>query len=216
MYYLRSSSFDRIASVSSVVVPCIALRHAHVDKCIVDPVCMFNIHCFYYPQCLMCHYLHAWITGTGFLLVSCSFRAFRITRDHRLLSGISDSPPVLLTDSECCNLSSVSPPVSLQPPRLPTLTRCAAYILSPVLSQYHYLHIVNLFLIPIYYDAIPYHMSSSFDSILSVSSVVEQLIALHHTYAPKPVLILVICFTYLVAISHSVLLYITCVYSLPE
>ena len=59
-------------------------------------------------------------------------------------------------------------------------------------------------------------MSSSFYSILSVSSVVAQFLALHHTYAHKPVLILVICFTYLVSISHTVLFHITCVYSLPE
>ena len=73
-----------------------------------------------------------------------------------------------------------------------------------------------LFVISIYYDAIPYLMSSSFYSILSVSSVVVQFMALHHTYAHKPVLILVICFTYLVSISHTVLLHITCIYSSPE
>ena len=51
---------------------------------------------------------------------------------------------------------------------------------------------------------------------LSVSSVVAQFIALNHTYAHKPVLILVICFTYLLSISHTVLFHIICVYSLPE
>ena len=74
----------------------------------------------------------------------------------------------------------------------------AAYILSPLLSQYYFLHIVNLFVLSISYDAIPYLMSSSFYSILSVSSVVAQCIALQHTHAHKPVLILVVCFTYLV------------------
>ena len=92
----------------------------------------------------------------------------------------------------------------------------AAYILSPLLSQYYFLHIVNLFVLSISYDAIPYLMSSSFYSILSVSSVVVQVTALHDTYAHKPVLILVICFTYLVSISHTVLCHITCVHSLPE
>ena len=92
----------------------------------------------------------------------------------------------------------------------------AAYILFPLLSQYYCLHIVNLFVIPIYYDAILYLMSSSFYSILSVSSVVAQFIALHYTYAHKPVLILVMCLTYLVSISHTVLFHITCIYSLPE
>ena len=92
----------------------------------------------------------------------------------------------------------------------------AAYILPPLLSQYYCLHIVDLFIIPIYYDTIPYLMSSSFYSILSISGVVVQLIALHHTYAHKPVLILVICFTYLVSISHTDLFHITCIYSLPK
>ena len=92
----------------------------------------------------------------------------------------------------------------------------AAYILSPLLSQYYNIYIVNLFVIPTYNDAIPYLMSSLFYSILSVSSVIGQFIALHHTYAHKPVLILVICFTYLVSISHTVLFHITCVYFLPE
>ena len=73
-----------------------------------------------------------------------------------------------------------------------------------------------LFVISIDYDAIPYLMSSSFYSILSVSSVVVQFIGLHHTYAHKLVLSLGICFTYLVSISHTVLVHITCVYSLPE
>ena len=59
-------------------------------------------------------------------------------------------------------------------------------------------------------------MSSSFHSILFVSSVVVQFIALHYTYAHKPVLILVICFIYLVSIFHIVLFHIICVYSLPE
>ena len=92
----------------------------------------------------------------------------------------------------------------------------AAYPLAPLLSQYYYLYIVNIFVIPIFYDAVSYLMSSSFYSILSVSSVVVQLIALHDTYAHTPVLILVICFTYLVSISHTVSSHITCVYSLPE
>ena len=85
-----------------------------------------------------------------------------------------------------------------------------------MLSYYYCSHIVNLFNISIYYDAIPYLMSSSSYSILSVSSVIIQFIALHHTYAHKPVLILVICVTYIVSISHTVLFHITCVYSLPE
>ena len=92
----------------------------------------------------------------------------------------------------------------------------AAYILCPWWSQYYCLHIVNLIIIPIYYDAIPYLMSLSFDSILSVCSEAVQFIALNHTYEHKPVLILVVCFTYLVSISHTVLFYIACVYSLPE
>ena len=92
----------------------------------------------------------------------------------------------------------------------------AACILLPVLSQYYCSHIVNLFVIPIYNDAIPYLMQSSFYNIHSVSSVVVQSIALRHTYADKPVLILVICFTYLVSISHSVLFHVTCVYSSLE
>ena len=101
-------------------------------------------------------------------------------------------------------------------PRTHTIASIPAYILSPLLSQYYCLHIVNLFVIPIYYDAIPDLMSSSFHSILSVSSVVAQFIALHYTYVYKPLLILVICFTYLVSISHPVLFHITWVYSLPE
>ena len=92
----------------------------------------------------------------------------------------------------------------------------AAYIPCPLLSQYYCLHIVNLFVILIYYDAIPYLMSSSLYSILSVSSVVVQFIPLHHTYAHEPAMILIICFTYLVSISHTVLFDITCVYPLPE
>ena len=47
-------------------------------------------------------------------------------------------------------------------------------------------------------------MSSSFYSILSVASVVAQCIALQHTYAHKPALILVICFTKIVSISDTV------------
>ena len=46
--------------------------------------------------------------------------------------------------------------------------------------------------------------------------MVVQFLALHHTYAHKPVLILVLCFTYLLSISYTVLFHITCVYSLPE
>ena len=80
----------------------------------------------------------------------------------------------------------------------------ATYIPCPLLSQYYCSHIVNLFVITIYYDAIRYLMSSSFYRILSVSIVGVQFIALHHTYAHKPVLILVICCTYLVSISHPV------------
>ena len=91
----------------------------------------------------------------------------------------------------------------------------AAYILSPLLSYYDCLHIVNVFIISIYYDAIPYRMLSSFYNIVSVSSVDIQFIALHHTYAHKPGLILIICFTYLVAISQTDLFQITCVHSLP-
>ena len=68
----------------------------------------------------------------------------------------------------------------------------------------------------IYYDAIPYLMSSSFYSILSVSSMVVQFPAMNHTYAHKPVLILLICFTYLVCIPHTVIFDITCVDSIPE
>ena len=59
-------------------------------------------------------------------------------------------------------------------------------------------------------------MSSSFYRILSVAIVLVQVIALHHTYAHKPVFIVVICFTYLVSVSYLVLLHITCIYSLPE
>ena len=59
-------------------------------------------------------------------------------------------------------------------------------------------------------------MLSSFYSILSVSSVAVQFIALHHIYAHKAGLSLVICFTYLVSISHTMLFHITWVYSLPE
>ena len=75
---------------------------------------------------------------------------------------------------------------------------------------------VNPFVVSIYYDAIPYFMSSSFHGILSVSRVDVRFIALHYTYAYKPVLIAVICFTYLISISHSVLFHITYVQSLPE
>ena len=96
------------------------------------------------------------------------------------------------------------------------VTCIAAYILSPLLSYYYCSHIVNLIVNSIYYDPISFYMSSSFYRILSVSSVVVRFIALHHTYAHKPVLILVVCFTYLVSISHTVLFHITCVYSLPE
>ena len=92
----------------------------------------------------------------------------------------------------------------------------AAYILSPVLSQYNCLHVINVFVLSISYDAIPHLMSLSSYGILPVSSVVVPFIALHHTYAHKPVLILIICFTYFVSISHTVLFHITCVYSLPE
>ena len=87
----------------------------------------------------------------------------------------------------------------------------AAYILFPSLTQYPCVQIVNLFIIPIYYDGIPYLISSSFYSILSGTSVAVQIIALHYTYAHKPVLILVICFTYLVSLSHTVLFHMTCV-----
>ena len=59
-------------------------------------------------------------------------------------------------------------------------------------------------------------MSSSLHSILSLSSVVVQFVALHHTYAHKRVLILVICFTHQVSISQTVLFHIPYVYSLPE
>ena len=41
-----------------------------------------------------------------------------------------------------------------------------------------------------------------------------QLIALHHIYVYKPIMIVCICFTYLVSISHTVSLHIICVYSL--
>ena len=92
----------------------------------------------------------------------------------------------------------------------------AAYILYPLLSQYDCSHIVNLKVIWIYHDAIVYHMSLSFSSILSISSVVVQFIAFHHAYAHKPVLILVICFIYVLSISHTDLFDITCIYSLPE
>ena len=71
-------------------------------------------------------------------------------------------------------------------------------------------------MISIYYDEIPYLMSSSFYSILSVASVVEQVIALHYADAHKPVLILVMFFTYLVSISHTFVFHITCVYSSSE
>ena len=88
---------------------------------------------------------------------------------------------------------------------------CVPFVELMLLFSYRY-----LFVISIYYDAIPYLISSSFYSILSVSSVIVQFFALHHTYVHKPVLILIICFTYLVSISHTVLFHITCVYSLPE
>ena len=91
-----------------------------------------------------------------------------------------------------------------------------AYILNPLLCKYYCSHIIYLFVLFIYYDAILDYMSSFFYRILSGSTVAVQFIALHHTYAHKPVLILVICFTYLVSISHTILSHITCVYSLPE
>ena len=91
-----------------------------------------------------------------------------------------------------------------------------AYILCSSLSEYYYSHIVNLIVIVISYDVIPHLISSSFHSILAVSSVVAQFIAWHNTYAQKPGLILVICFTYLVSIANRVLFHITCVHSLPD
>ena len=57
---------------------------------------------------------------------------------------------------------------------------------------------VNLIVLSIYYDAISHLMSALFYSTLTVSSVVVQFIALHYTYAPEPVLIVLVCFTYLV------------------
>ena len=78
-----------------------------------------------------------------------------------------------------------------------------AYILSAWLSYYYCSYVVNLIKISIYYDVIPYLMLSSFSRILSVSSVTAQLLALPHTAAHKPILILVTCFTYLVSISHT-------------
>ena len=91
----------------------------------------------------------------------------------------------------------------------------AAHILCTMLSEYYCSHIVNLFVLVIFNDPIPYLMLSSFYSILSVSSVTVEFLPLHHTYAHKLLLILVICFTYVVSISHTVLSHITHVYSLP-
>ena len=100
--------------------------------------------------------------------------------------------------------------------RVITITKCIMpYILSTLLSLYYCSHIVNLLVLAIYYDDIAYLMLSSLHSILSVSILVVHFILLHTTYAHKPVLILVICFTYLVSISHTVLFHITCVNSLP-
>ena len=59
-------------------------------------------------------------------------------------------------------------------------------------------------------------MLSSFCSVLSVSSVIVEFIALHYTYAHNPILILIICLTHLISISHTVLFHITCVNSFPE
>ena len=61
-----------------------------------------------------------------------------------------------------------------------------------------------------------YIMSSSFYSLLSVSSVVAPYMVLHHTYAYKPLPILIVCFTYLVFIGHNGLCHMTCCYTSPE
>ena len=71
-------------------------------------------------------------------------------------------------------------------------------------------------MITISYDSISYLISSSVYRIPSVTSEVVQFIALPNTHAHKPVLILVICFTYRVSTAHNVLSHITCVFSLPE
>ena len=59
-------------------------------------------------------------------------------------------------------------------------------------------------------------MSLSIYCMLSISSVVVQVITSHHTYAHKLVLILLIYFPYLVSIAYPVLFHITCIYSLTE
>lgn len=74
----------------------------------------------------------------------------------------------------------------------------AAYILSALLNYYNCAYIVHLFVLLIYYDATPYCMSSTFNSIVYFVFVVAQVIALDYIYAHEPVLILVLCFTYLI------------------
>ena len=75
-----------------------------------------------------------------------------------------------------------------------TLPFIAAYIPLPLLSQYYSSHIVNPIIPAMYHDAIPYLMSSSFRSLLSVSSMAVEFIALQHTYGHEPVLILLYMF----------------------
>ena len=58
--------------------------------------------------------------------------------------------------------------------------------------------------ISIYYDPIFLYILSSVHSILSVSSVVVQFIALHHTYAYETVCILVVYVIYTVSHSYTV------------
>ena len=88
---------------------------------------------------------------------------------------------------------------------------CVPFLKLILLFSYH-----QFLCLSISYDAIPYQLWSAFSSILSLASVVVQFMALHYTDTHQPVLILVVCFTYLVAIFHNVLFHMTCVYSLPK
>ena len=86
--------------------------------------------------------------------------------------------------------------------------------MAPLLSQYYCSHIVPHIVISIYYYTISVLMLSSFNSILLVFTVVAHFIVLNHTDAYKPVLILVVCFTYLFSIFHTILFHVTYVYCL--
>ena len=82
--------------------------------------------------------------------------------------------------------------------------RIMAYILSSLLSSYNCSHVGNLILI------LTYNVSMFLYSvvILLQYSICFQcgftVIALHHIYAHKPVLILLVCFTYTLSIFYSV------------